>query len=1615
MATTTVRSDAQVEYRLIESDGCDREHQKVTDAAVDYRLDGRARPLEWIGSGLQEVGLVAGERVDPHAARALMAGQHPVTREQLTAPVWRVADAGKLGAAPLLAALQERAELTGQGSRQALMPTKELRERLARLERADVRDRGEHRSPVTDLARLATAAGIELESVYRPAALSSAWRHASDRERVDAAGDDVTFTLPKSISTAWGLAPAEVQDVIEEEFLCSVRDAVGALETWCAYGVSGHQGDGEIAERVESSGFLGWIMTHKSARPVENTVGDPHLHAHVTLARMVKCEDGKWRSPASGGRDLRRHSHAANELQKAMLRTRLTERLGVQWEYNEANREWEIAAVPAELRGAFSRRNRQVLQAGGAEMTTAQRRVLAAKQRQAKHDLPEVDVLAAWRANAVQVLADRHGNGGEQRLQEVLQQAFPGPAAPGEGLDLPPHAELAERVFDPETGLTSKRKDFSRAQALAEVARALPPGLYAPLELEALTDQVLAESGYAVALADLHASHHSNIARFTTVDVLAAEEVITTQARERIGDLTAALHPIEAERHVGEYEQQHGLVLGAEQRAAVLRLLAAGNGVDTTLGLAGAGKTTMLAAARHSWEQAGLTVRGAAMMAVAAQNLQAESGIASDTVASWLLRIDGGDGLADVDVLVVDEAAMADDRTLAKLLAHATTTRTKLVLVGDDQQLQPIGIGGGFAEIHRIVSGLGLTENRRQVDQVERDALKVWRTGGRSTALAQLADAGHVHATADGEQTTEQMLTAWNGERRRWADPHENLRNLLLLAGRNADVDRLNQGARAIRSAAGELGDDHTFALTDGGLLDLAVGDLVRTKLNDRRARRTEGREPDILNGYRGIVLAVDQRGALVEWQRTAGPGRVVTERAHLTAQQIADGALVHAYAMTVTAAQGLTARRALVNGTGADAYTLYPAITRAKERSDLWLPLQAVEDEGTRARLGDPASPGQLLLRAVAAYGKSLDADRAEGLISGQVARRGPVGPNTPNGGGDEPGAGLGRTPRTPRGPEPDGPGGGTSLRPSGPATLLAEPEPATVLQRLEDLERTEHADLQAQASARPVAAAVVLEQWRTRPVGPVGEEPGHRRDIDVLVEEARARQTGGWTRPEDEALDRGRQARARRTTATTGTHRATARAAVDQVERDDQDQPQRSGRAGQLARAAERHTLRQQAEPLSRAERIRASRQQAATARAAVVEAERVDQDEPQRSGRASQLARVAERRIAQHQAELAQRAERIRTGHQQAAAIERARLIHTERQDQEQLLPAGRAGQLARAAEHRADRLQASAAALAEQIREELAEARRIAEQRALQLAADAKIPAWRDRPHGRLTDSQLKPARDKALTAAKAADQEADAHQRQADALGAVLGTDQSPAAQRVAVRTELLQQSQAQRAAADGHQETLEQVEQQLKELWVEQRREHDVRRRILERADHWRVKATFRAPGLREDAELFAGRIAERQRILDTLHNERVPELRSAIRDADRQAKQLRERAGAEPGESVEQLRDRISPGAHRSDARLHKTFVIDADRFRTTAEAQRATAAGLVEEARTRKGLSPERRQAEDTARAAYLVRREQHRREQQRATQERLRQEERNRYRGPEGPSRGGPGIRR
>jgi hypothetical protein len=123
-------------------------------------------------------------------------------------------------------------------------------------------------------------------------------------------------------------------------------------------------------------------------------------------------------------------------------------------------------------------------------------------------------------------------------------------------------------------------------------------------------------------------------------------------------------------------------------------------------------KSTTLAAIREIWESEGYTVKGAALAGIAVDNLEVAAGIKSRTLASYELAWSRGrDPLTRRDILVIDEAGMIGTRQLEHVLRVAEKAHTKVVLVGDAEQLQAIEAGAAFRGLAATHGVSNLTAN----------------------------------------------------------------------------------------------------------------------------------------------------------------------------------------------------------------------------------------------------------------------------------------------------------------------------------------------------------------------------------------------------------------------------------------------------------------------------------------------------------------------------------------------------------------------------------------------------------------------------------------------------------------------------------------------------------------------------------------------------------------------------------------------------------------------------------------------------------------------------------------------------------------------------------------
>ncbi len=459
--------------------------------------------------------------------------------------------------------------------------------------------------------------------------------------------------------------------------------------------------------------------------------------------------------------------------------------------------------------------------------------------------------------------------------------------------------------------------------------------------------------------------------RFSTREMLAVEQRLETSALALSESRT---HAVKADRR---RVAMAGSGLGAEQAAAFGHVTRSRD-LTVVVGYAGTGKSTMLGVARQAWEAEGYRVVGAALSGIAAEGLEAGSGIGSRTLASlefgWK---DGRDLLTRRDVLVVDEAGMVGSRQLERVLSAAKAAGAKVVLVGDPEQLQAIEAGAAFRAVAERVGSVEITEVRRQREAWQREATRELATGGTGKALQRYEQYGMVHESETREAAMVSLVAGWDTERR--AAP---LATRVMLASTRADVAELNGLAREQLRAAGELGPDQVVE-TERGERSLAVGDRVMFGRNERGL----GAQPDgrggvaVKNGTLGTVLAVEAGGERLTVQVDGQGGQ---EGKDVTFYLRDYGHVDHGYAATVHKAQGVTVDRAHVLASRfMDRHGAYVGLTRHRDGVSLHY---------GRDEFADSAALAQVLGRE-RAKDTTLDyGDRGgvEDLVAGYTERRG-------------------------------------------------------------------------------------------------------------------------------------------------------------------------------------------------------------------------------------------------------------------------------------------------------------------------------------------------------------------------------------------------------------------------------------------------------------------------------------------------------------------------------------------------------------------------------------------------------------------------------------------------
>lgn len=762
-------------------------------------------------------------------------------------------------------------------------------------------------------------------------------------------GWDLTFSAPKSVSVLWSQAKKEDRLEIQAAQQEATEKAIDYLQEKAAFTRTGKGGTGR--ERV---GLVVGTFEHGTSR-----AQDPQLHTHALVLNVGVRADGKTATVES--HPFYMHARAAGAVYRAELAHQLSGRLGLVAEKREEGWGFELKGVQKTLMETFSKRREDIekklseLGVRGAKASEfANLETRYPKEHQARSALFE-----QWKQTG-----QEHG-WGQREAESLCRDSTNQKPTLREKKQM--REELCREVAEKLVGQNSTFLERDIVTVVADRASHL--GVGAKEALAAVKSYLKQNPG----IKDLGLSRGQE-GLYTTKEHynLEAKMVTAFQAsQEKQGKATlSALRVTEA---VEKIEKDQGFQLNEEQRRAVTHITENPGGIACITGMAGTGKTTMLKAVREAFEGDKYQVKGTAIAGKAAEGLQTEAGISSTSIAKLLSDLDRSkarfnlrealanfkeyrqkqldegnlswlaknfnptlarkwfnenrpnDPFKNCHVLVVDEAAMVDTKQMARLVEETQKRGIKLVLVGDERQLQAVGPGGAFMAATQILGNEKLTEIHRQRQEWARNAVHDFADRKSKEGLNAYDDHGLLKISKNREQARMDLINAWKAD-----GQAKTPENSLILAALREDVKKLNWDAQSIRRRAGELG---TPSIKMGNYEIHEKDRVMFTKRLIYNSPET-GKLP-VENGQFGKVKAIDKAGGVVSVRLDDG------KEVKIAAANYEN--LELGYASTTHKAQGSTIDHVyvLAGGQMQDREMSYVQMSRAREATKIFVDRQ--------------------------------------------------------------------------------------------------------------------------------------------------------------------------------------------------------------------------------------------------------------------------------------------------------------------------------------------------------------------------------------------------------------------------------------------------------------------------------------------------------------------------------------------------------------------------------------------------------------------------------------------------------------------------------------------------
>jgi conjugative relaxase-like TrwC/TraI family protein len=455
-------------------------------------------------------------------------------------------------------------------------------------------------------------------------------------------GYDINFHCPKSLSVLNALSG---DNHIITAFQASVYETMKNIE---ADSMTRVRKKGAYEDR--KTGELVWAeFTHQTARPVDGSVPDPHLHSHCFVFNATWDEKEK-EIKAGQFRDIKRDMPYYQARFHKILSDKLID-LGYQ--IKRTNKSFEIEGVPKGVVELFSKRTNEIGQFAkehGITDAKAMSELGALTRSKKQKGLTMAELKTEW-------------------VKQINQELTFGPEEADKVIRFAPKKDFIKDT-PADCVKYALNHSFERASVVANrrlLATAYQQSIgHRSISLDDITDQLMSDTN-VIFIKD------GTRTDCTTYEVLTEEKEMVKLARKGQGKLKPLYDHVPMMELEGQHEEAIGHVLTTSHQVSILR------------GAAGSGKTTVMTEASKLIQQANKKLFVAAPTTQAREVLIKDGFSNAVTVAKLLSDKDLQSQLYN-QVLWVDEAGLLGTKDMKALIELAVEQKAHLILGGDTRQ-----------------------------------------------------------------------------------------------------------------------------------------------------------------------------------------------------------------------------------------------------------------------------------------------------------------------------------------------------------------------------------------------------------------------------------------------------------------------------------------------------------------------------------------------------------------------------------------------------------------------------------------------------------------------------------------------------------------------------------------------------------------------------------------------------------------------------------------------------------------------------------------------------------------------------------------------------------------